>query len=180
MTRLNHSVERYAYRAEAALDLFEDAHLMRQGQDSQERLVCSLFARSARMALSALCVAEGLDSDDLNLSLFRQTAQLEQRGLFGRAPERAYRHARLLTRVLILDQQEAGAGYVTRDLFDEADVTACERSAQFFLDICTRRLLRCSWEDALLRFLPFRDVPMVDTRLWVRRAPHQQARRSRP
>jgi hypothetical protein len=69
---------------------------------------------------------------------------------------------------------------VTRDLFDEADIAACERAAEFFLEICTRCLLRCSWEDALLRFLPFRDVPMADTRLWGRRAPQQPVRRSRP
>jgi len=91
---------------------------------------------------------------------------------FGRSTEKAYVHARLLSRVLILDQHDAGTDYVTRDLFDEGDVLRCEAAAQFFVDRCCRRLMRANWEQALIRFLPFREPPMTSTTLWQRRARH--------
>ena len=171
--------DHYAYRAEAALALFADAHQMRQEQDSRQRIVCGLFARSARCALVALCAAQSLPADETTLNLLSPVACLDRRGRgFGRNTDKARLHARILSRVLILDQSDAGAGYVTRDLFDGADVMACEQAAQFFLDHCCRRLLRCTWEQALIRFLPFRCPPMTDTTLWTRRAPHHDARRS--
>jgi len=164
------AIHHYAYRAEAALDLFSDAHQMRHEADQRERLVCGLFARSARCALVALCVAQGLPADESTLSLLSLTECLEHRGRgFGRQSDKAQLHARRLSRVLILDQHDAGSGYVTRDLFDRDDVMVCEEAAQFFVDLCCRRLLRCTWEQALIRFLPFRNPPMTDTVLWQRR-----------
>lgn len=175
---MHQHIEQYAYHAEAALDLFAEAHLLRQEPDSRERLVCGLYARAGRSALTALCVAEGLHATDIRPTLLPHAVQLDDRGLFRRRSHEAFRYARLLSRVLILDLTEAGIGYVTRDLFDRADAEACERAATFFLDICTQRLLRCAWDDALIRFLPFRSPPMVDTTLWARRARRPDFRRS--
>jgi hypothetical protein len=130
-----------------------------------------LFARSARCALVALCAAEGLGADESTLSLLTLTSSLGRGGrAFGRHADKAELHARRLSRVLILDQHDAGSGYLTRDLFGMDDVMACEEAAQFFVDLCCRRLLRCTWEQALVRFLPFREPPMIDTVLWQRRA----------
>ena len=175
------ATDNYAYRAEAALDLFSDAHQMRHEPEQRERLVCGLFARSARCALVALCAAQGLAADEMTLNLLALTNCLERRGRgFGRHADKAELHARRLSRVLILDQHDAGSGYVTRDLFGREDIAGYEEAAQFFVDLCCRRLLRCTWEQALIRLLPFRNPPMTDTVLWQRRgtAVHTQSNRS--
>ena len=168
--------DHYAYTAEAALAAFTDAHLMRQECDrGRERLVCVLFARSARSALVAMCAAQGTPVDAMTVNLMALVAPLDGSRL--RQAGQAYAAARLLTRVLILDQLDAGAGYVTRDLFDQVDMLACEAAAKRLLEICCRRLLHCGWEDALIRFEPFRTAPMTDTRLWSRRAIDLSTRR---
>lgn len=170
------SVDHYAYLAEAALAAFAEAHLMRQEPDGgRERLACALFARSARSALAALCVAQGTPGDASTLNLMALVAPLDGGRL--RQAEQALTAARLLSRVLVLDQWEAGAGYVTRDLFDQGDVLACEAAAQRLLELCCRRLLRCGWEDALIRFEPFRAAPMTGTGLWARRVAGPSTRR---
>lgn len=164
------SIDHYAYRAEAALALFSDAHQMRHEPEQRERLVCGLFARSARCALVALCAAQGQPADESTLNLLALTNGLERSGrAFGRHADKAELHARRLSWVLILDQHDAGRGYVTRDLFGREDIAENEAAAQFFVDLCCRRLLRCTWEQALIRFMPFRNPPMTDTVLWQRR-----------
>jgi len=170
------SADHYAYFAEAALSWFAEAHLMRQEPDGgRERLACGLFARSARCALVALCAAQGTPRDAATLNLLSLVEPLD----IGppRQVERMNAAARLLSRVLVLDQCDAGAGYVTRDLFDRADVVACEAAAKLLVELCCRRLLRCGWEDALIRFEPFRTAPMTDTHLWSRRAIDLSTRR---
>jgi hypothetical protein len=164
--------DRYAYRAEAALAHFSDAHQMRHEPNGRERLICGLNARAGRGALMALCAAQGLPADESTLNLLAPVDCLDHaRRLFGRHIDKAVAHARLLSRVLILDQSDAGAGYVTRDLFDIDDVMRSEEAAKFFVDLCCRRLLRCTWEQALIRFHPFREAPMTHTTLWKRRGP---------
>jgi len=168
---MHSATDHYAYRAEAALGLFSDAHQMRHEPDQRERLACSLFARSARCALVALCTAQGLPANESTLNLLSLVTSLDDHGRgLGRHTDKAHLYARLLSRVLILDQHDAGPGYVTRDLFDREDITGCEEAAVFFVDLCCRRLLRCTWEQALIRFLPFREPPMTHTTLWQRRA----------
>ena len=167
------SADHYAYRAEAALSYFADAHLMRNECENRERHACVLFARSARCALAALCASQGVPVSDTLLNLQSPVACLSGSSCsFGRSTETANAHARWLSRVLILDQHDAGADYVTRDLFDESDVLRCEAAAQFFVDRCCRHLLHTTWEQALIRFLPFREPPMTHTTLWQRRARH--------
>ncbi len=170
------STDHYAYFAEAALSCFAEAHLMRQEPDGgRERLACGLFARSARCALVALCAAQGTPGDAATVNLLSLVAPLDRGRL--RQAQRAYAAARLLSRVLVLDQCDAGAGYVTRDLFDRTDMLACEAAAKVLIELCCRHLLRCGWEDALVRFEPFRTAPMTDTRLWSRRAVDLSTRR---
>ena len=164
--------DHYAYLAEAALSHLSDAHCLRDSTIPCERLRCILFARSARCALSALLSAQGSQHHACTLNLLTPVASLDRQGrYFGRRLDKAQQHARQLSRVLILDQLDAGAGYVTRDLFDARDVQACEAAAVFFVDTCCQRLLRCTWEQALIRFHPFRVPPMTDTTLWQRRHP---------
>ena len=173
------NTDQYAYRAEAALSYFSDAHEMRHDCTNRERYACVLFARAARCALAALCAAKGLPVNDTLLNLQAPVASLKTSGCkLGRSEEAAYAHARWLTRVLILDQHDAGADYVTRDLFDESDVLRCEEAAVFFVDRCCQHLLRTNWEQALIRFLPFREVPMTNTFLWQRRSRGRPYKRS--
>lgn len=175
---MNFHTDHYAYRAEAALAHFSDAHQIRHEPHGRERLACGLFARSARCALVALCASQSLPADESALNLLSPVDSLDRhRRLFGRHTEKALLHARLLSRVLILDLHDAGSGYVTRDLYDADDVLECEEAAKFFVDWCCRRLLRCTWEQALVRLHPFREAPMTHTALWQRRS--QTARPSR-
>lgn len=167
---MDNPVDRYAYLAEAALSLFSDAHLMAQEPLGRERLACGLFARAARCALAALAQSCGEQAQPATLNLAAPVICLDRGRVFGRQLERALGHARRLSRVLILDQEDAGRGYLVRDLFDVDDVEGCEEAARFFVDLCCRRLLRCDWEQALIRFAAFRDAPMTDAVLWQRRA----------
>jgi len=164
------NVDRHAYWAEAGLAHLSDAHILRDGTFQCDRLRCSLYARAARCALNAMLSAQGDQAEVRSLNLLAPVVSLDQAGQgFGRHEERATQYARLLSRVLVIDQSDAGEGYVTRDLFGDQDVEACESAAIFFVDQCCRRLMRATWEQALLRFHPFREPPMVDTRLWARR-----------
>lgn len=163
--------DHYAYRAEAALAHFVDGLQIRHEPHGRERLACGLFARAARGALVALCAAQALPADESALNLLSPVDCLDRhRKLFGRQTDKAFFHARLLSRVLILDQHDAGSGYVTRDLYDADDVFACEEAARFFIDWSCRRLLRCTCEQALGRLHPFRTAPMTHTALWERRS----------
>jgi hypothetical protein len=179
-----HRVDHYAYQAEAALAHYTHAQWTQHDGFHCERLSCVLYARAARCALNALLSAQGGNPDAGALNLLAAVACLDQRGrIFGRNLDKVQLHARQLSRALILDQSDAGAGYVTRDLFDQADVETCAAAATFFVDLCCRRLLRATYEQALVRFHPFRQPPMTDTTLWQRRHPSgrpgdKQSRRS--
>lgn len=166
---MDHPVDRYAYLAEAGLSHFADAHLMAQEPLGRERLACGLFARAARCALAALSESCAVQAQPATLNLAAPVVCLDHYKVFGRQLQRAFGHARRLSQVLILDEHDAGRGYLVRDLFDVDDVQGCEEAARFFIDLCCRRLLRCDWEQALIRFLPFRDSPMTNTTLWQRR-----------
>jgi hypothetical protein len=181
MPRSFTSADHYAYHAEAALAHYAQALWLRHDGLHCERLACALYAKAGRGALAALCAARALPFDEATFSLLAAVICLEDQGrAFGRQFDKALGHAQRLSRVLILDQRDAGAGYVTRDLFDADEVECCQHAAAFFMDACCRRLLRATLEQALLRLAPFRQPPLTDTTLWQRRGPAGRGTRSVP
>jgi hypothetical protein len=173
--------DHYAYRAEAALAHHLHALWLQHDGVHCERLACGSYSKAARCALVALCLSQGMAADESALSLLPAVACLDRQSrLFGRGADKALAHARRLSRVLILDQHDAGSGYVTRDLFDEGDALACQEAAQYFVDLACRRLLRCTCDQALARLHKFRTPPMTHTVLWQRRGPAGRYPRSAP
>ncbi|HZR37942.1 MAG TPA: hypothetical protein VFA75_21400 [Nevskia sp.] len=163
----------YAYWAEAALAHFEEGCWLRQEALHSEREICVHYARSARAALNALLVSCSMAPSQGSTNLLSAVVILRQVGhLWGRAERKALSHARLLSRVLILDLADAGADYVVRDLFGQDDVVQCEVAARFFLGIVCKRFLGLDAEQTQLRFDPLRQPPMTDTQLWIRRRIH--------
>lgn len=171
----------YAYWAEAALAHFEEGSWQRHEALRGEREICVHYARAARAALNALLVAHSAAPAGAITNLLSAVVSLRQLGHdWGRGESRALSHARLLSRVLILDQPDAGADYVARDLFGQEDILQCETAARFFVDTACKRFLGLDAEQTQLRFDPLRRLPMTDTQLWTRRQIHLAKSKRKP
>ena len=168
----------YAYWAEAALAHYEQAQQLQHEALHGERDTCAHYARAARAALNALLAAHSIAPEAGTSYLLAPLATLSRVGQhWGRAAPKAQAHARLLSRVLILDQTDAGADYLARDLFGADDVAVCQVAARFFLETLCQRFLGLDLEQTQLRFDPLRQPPMTHAALWCRRQQRLAAKR---
>jgi len=158
----------YACQAEAALSLYEDALWLKADGQHIDRITCLLYARAGRAALLALAIHHRIAVIPSTVNLAGLAASLETHEPVLRKPKRQAA-CRDLSRVLVLDGSDAGADYVTRDLFGEEDAEHCADAATQLLNLCCQRLLGMVLDDALLRLFRLRQRPMRDVELWRRR-----------